>query len=208
MRLFVIGLTAILGSTFSGGPAGAWMTANRYGGSTLHAYGEGTVHTNAYGGSTAHGWDGGTTHTNTYGGTTSGTYGSGVTHTTESGATGYRPPYPAAPSYAPYHPPVAVPYYASGCPNCGGVAAGAVVGLAAGAAIASASSARAAGAYSSGYAAGTVNAPAAVGVNYANLPSGSVAVQKGGGTYYLNGNTWFQPEYGANGVYFRVVPAP
>ena len=27
-------------------------------------------------------------------------------------------------------------------------------------------------------------------------------------TYYLNGNTWFQPSYGANGVYYRVVPTP
>jgi hypothetical protein len=24
----------------------------------------------------------------------------------------------------------------------------------------------------------------------------------------LNGNTWFQPSYGANGVYYRVVPTP
>ena len=29
-----------------------------------------------------------------------------------------------------------------------------------------------------------------------------------GGTYYLCGNTWFKPSYGANGVYYRVVPAP
>ena len=28
------------------------------------------------------------------------------------------------------------------------------------------------------------------------------------GTYYLSGNTWFQPAYGANGVYYTVVPAP
>jgi len=27
-------------------------------------------------------------------------------------------------------------------------------------------------------------------------------------TYYLNGNTWFKPSYGANGVYYTVVPAP
>src|SRR5271169_326058 len=30
----------------------------------------------------------------------------------------------------------------------------------------------------------------------------------GGGTYYLCGNTWFSPAYGANGVYYHVVPAP
>jgi hypothetical protein len=29
-----------------------------------------------------------------------------------------------------------------------------------------------------------------------------------GTTYYLCGNTWFQPNYGANGVYYKVVPAP
>jgi hypothetical protein len=29
-----------------------------------------------------------------------------------------------------------------------------------------------------------------------------------GATYYLCGNTWFQPAYGANGVYYRVITAP
>ena len=29
-----------------------------------------------------------------------------------------------------------------------------------------------------------------------------------GQTYYLSGNTWFRPSYGANGVYYTVVPAP
>jgi hypothetical protein len=29
-----------------------------------------------------------------------------------------------------------------------------------------------------------------------------------GTTYYLCGNTWFQPMYGANGIYYRVVPTP
>ena len=27
-------------------------------------------------------------------------------------------------------------------------------------------------------------------------------------TYYLCGNPWFLPSYGANGVYYRAVPAP
>jgi len=35
-----------------------------------------------------------------------------------------------------------------------------------------------------------------------------VAVNKGGSTYYLNGNTWFKPAYGANGVHYVVVPTP
>jgi hypothetical protein len=29
-----------------------------------------------------------------------------------------------------------------------------------------------------------------------------------GATYYVCGNTWFSPAYGANGVYYRVVPTP
>jgi hypothetical protein len=30
----------------------------------------------------------------------------------------------------------------------------------------------------------------------------------GGLTYYNCGGTWFSPYYGANGVYYRVVPVP
>jgi hypothetical protein len=47
-----------------------------------------------------------------------------------------------------------------------------------------------------------------MGVNYAALPAGSMAITKNGITYYLSGNTWFQPSYGANGVFYRVVPTP
>ena len=47
-----------------------------------------------------------------------------------------------------------------------------------------------------------------MGLNYAALPAGSVLVNKNGITYYLNGNTWFKPSYGANGVYYTVVPTP
>src|SRR5882757_5291569 len=137
MKTIITGLTAMLAMTLAG-QAAAWAHANSMGGSTSHSYGEGTEHTNAYGGSTAHGWDGGTTHTNAAGGTTTGAYGAGAVHTTATGYSTYHPPYPATGAYAPYHPPVAVPYYASGCYNCGGAAAaGAVVGMATGAAIAS-----------------------------------------------------------------------
>jgi hypothetical protein len=137
-------------------PAGAWPSANRYGGSTSHSegetshtnayggssshsYGQGTEHTNAYGGSSAHAYRGGTEHTNAYGGTTSGAYGQGATHTYTSGATAYHPPGSASYSgYSAYHAPVAVPYYsASGCNGCA-AAAGAIVGATAGVAIASA----------------------------------------------------------------------
>jgi hypothetical protein len=47
-----------------------------------------------------------------------------------------------------------------------------------------------------------------MGNNYASLPAGAMKVNKNGQTYYLSGNTWLQPSYGANGVYYKVVPAP
>jgi hypothetical protein len=45
-------------------------------------------------------------------------------------------------------------------------------------------------------------------VVYAKLPAGAMSINKNGTTYYLSGNTWFQPLYGANGVYYKVVPTP
>jgi hypothetical protein len=65
-----------------------------------------------------------------------------------------------------------------------------------------------------GYAAGVAGAEAAavappvVGVSYAGLPPGAIAVSRFGVNYYLSGNTWYQPVYGANGIFYRVVPAP
>jgi len=228
--------------------AGAWASANRFGGSTSHSVGEtthenrwgggttheagvGTEHANVYGGSTAHSAYGGTEHTNMYGGRTEGEVGAGAYHTYPGGATYYHPP-GAYPVYPAYHPPVAVPYYASGCYGCA-AAAGAVVGMATGAAIASASSAAASSnAYAAGVAAGSSNTAAAtagaynagvaagaaaatppggnyvMGLNYAALPPGTAMIPKNGVTYYLSGNTWFKPSYGANGVYYTVVPTP
>jgi hypothetical protein len=86
-------------------------------------------------------------------------------------------------------------------------------------------------AYQSGYAAGATSAGAApppgttrtttttvtttagpatyvMGATYAALPAGSMAINKNGQTYYLNGNTWFLPAFGANGVHYTVVTAP
>jgi hypothetical protein len=150
-----------------------------------------------------------------YGGSTAGAYGAGAEHTYASGGTAYHPPYYGA-AYPAYHPPTTVNYYGSSCGNCGGwstagaVAAGAVVGMAAGAAVASAdANANASNAYSAGYAAGTASAPTyAMNAIYATLPGGCAQAQVQGGTYYVCGGTWFQPSYGANGVYYRVVPAP
>ena len=47
----------------------------------------------------------------------------------------------------------------------------------------------------------------ATGVNYAALPAGAMSVNKNGTTYYLSGNTWFKPAYGASGVYYTAVPS-
>jgi hypothetical protein len=53
-------------------------------------------------------------------------------------------------------------------------------------------------------------APAAyaMGGTYPKLPAGCISPTVQGSTYYLCGNTWFQPSYGANGVSYRVVPTP
>ncbi|MFO1206977.1 MAG: hypothetical protein U1E63_14865 [Burkholderiales bacterium] len=57
------------------------------------------------------------------------------------------------------------------------------------------------------YAAGAAGAYA-TGASYAAPPPGAIAVNRGGTTYYLSGNTWFKPLYGANGVHYQVVPTP
>jgi hypothetical protein len=44
-----------------------------------------------------------------------------------------------------------------------------------------------------------------VGAVFPTLPAGCISPKAG---YYLCGNTWFQPSIGANGVFYRVVPAP
>jgi hypothetical protein len=97
--------------------------------------------------------------------------------------------------------------------------------MAAGAAVASANTAAAtSNAYNAGVAAGRANTAAASGAaygagvaagasqasgtNYAALPAGAMAINRNGTTYYLSGNTWFQPAYGANGLYYTVVPTP
>ncbi|MDM0084921.1 hypothetical protein QTI17_30430 [Variovorax sp. J31P179] len=174
------------------GQAGAWASANRFGGHSSGGWG-GAEHTNAWGGSTSHSWDGATTHTNARGGTTTGVAGYGAVHTTAGGYSAYRPPAYGAAGYAPYHAPVAVPYYHAGCYDCAGaVAAGAVVGVAAGAAVATANR----------------GAVYPMGVSYARVPAGAVMVNRYGVDYYQVGDSWFRPFYGANGVYYTVVGAP
>jgi hypothetical protein len=235
IKRIVVGFMSLVITMLPSGPAWAWTHANSYGGrtahtygatahtnayggSTTHAYGEGTSHTNAYGGSTSHTYGGDTTHTNTYGGTTTGAYGEGAVHTNPYGATTYASGYDHyyGGSTAAYHPPVAVNSYAAGCYNCGGwatagaAAAGAAAGMAVGAAVgASAAAAQtqaaASNAYAAGYAAGATYAMGAI---YSTLPAGCTTAQVQNESYYLCGNTWFSPFYGASGVSYRVVPTP
>ncbi len=42
----------------------------------------------------------------------------------------------------------------------------------------------------------------------AALPAGCITPTVQGTTYYLCGNAWFSAAYGANGVYYHVVPGP
>ena len=68
----------------------------------------------------------------------------------------------------------------------------------------------------SAFAAGLAGAAVSAGVAsryamnsvYAALPEGCAQQFVGGLTYYGCRGTWFASAYGANGVYYRVVPAP
>ncbi len=217
---------------------GSTSMSDRWGGSATHTAGEGTTATSAYGGtasheegsgqtdfskdgdSATHTYGEGTSATNAYGGSAYHAEGSGYTsYTSADGATAYHSPYygTAAPVY---HPPAPVNYYGSSCYNCAAAdagaaaVAGAVVGVAAGEAAASnqaAANANTTNAYNAGYNAAAANASATfvMGNVYAQLPSGCISPPvAGGATYFLCGNTWFQPASGANGVFYRVVPAP
>jgi len=99
-----------------------------------------------------------------------------------------------------------VPYYAAGGCNGCAAAAGAVVGATAGVVVASADvTATANGVANPGMAAPVTYV---MGANYAKVPSGCATPSVQGQKYYLCGNTWFQPTYGANGLYYRVTPTP
>jgi hypothetical protein len=223
MRTTFIGLASLLSTMLVGGPVAAWSHANRWGGSSGGGFGSWT-HSSAWGTSTSHTAGFGTSHTNVYGGTFSHYTGGGWSKTGAYGGTAYGDAHyggayyyhPPAGYYPAYHPPTTVNYYGSGCYDCGGwstagaAAAGAALGVAAGSAIASANTAAAtSNAYSAGYAAGSAASPTYVmGAIYGTLPSGCVNTSVHGGTYYLCGSTWFKPSYGANGVYYTVVPTP
>lgn len=217
------------GATFHAPGSDSTTRTNAYGGSATHTYGEGTTATGAYGGTAYHQEGSGQTEMQgAYGGTATHYAGYGTVGTSAYGNTAYHSPYYGGAIYPAYHPPTTVNYYGSGCYNCGGwsTAGAAATGLVVGAAIATAAttSANAANttnaynagvaagssnAYSAGYVAGANNAMAyTMGGIYPTLPAGCMTPSVGGVSYYLCGNNWFLPSYGANGVYYRVVAAP
>jgi len=59
-----------------------------------------------------------------------------------------------------------------------------------------------------GAAVGALATAAAIGATYGYLPSGCAYSPFGGAAYYNCGGYWVRPAYGANGVYYTVVPAP
>jgi hypothetical protein len=200
--------------TASGGD-GSWSAQGYRGGSA--SGGGGSWSGSSYRGGTASGGDGSWHATGAAGGTASG--GGGSWHATGAyGNTAYGGyNHYGGSYYYGYHPPVVTnSYYAHGCYNCGGWNTGAawaagVTGLAAGAAVgAAAASSASANAYAAGVAAGAAAATPAYVMNdlYAALPPGCTPTQISGVSYFRCGATWFAPTYGANGTFYRVVPAP
>jgi hypothetical protein len=167
---------------------GSWSSQSASGRTNSGSYG-----TTAYGTHYATGSYGGAVATNNghWAAENNGQYAYGTRY---SGATVYG---------GAYHPPAVVnQYYGTGCYNCGGWGGGAAVaagvaGVAVGAAV-GAAAANAAVA-NSAYAPGDV---------YAALPYGCGYAPYAGMAYYNCGGTWFVPGYGANGLYYRVVPPP
>jgi hypothetical protein len=110
-------------------------------------------------------------------------------------------------SWTAVHSPTVVNQYNTGCYSCGGwsaagaAAAAGVTGLAVGTAVGATAAAAAARppVYTTPYVLGDV---------YAALPVGCAYSPYGGSAYYNCAGTWFSPYYGANGMYYRVVPVP
>jgi hypothetical protein len=208
MNTIIMGFTGLLITALACGPVGAWSHSGAYGSASG---GGGSWSASGASGGSASGGGGSWTASSPTGTTAyhSSTYSTTAYHTSTTGTTAYY-----GGTYAAYHPPTTVNYYGSSCSNCGGwstagaAAAGAAVGMATGAAVASANTAATSSAYSAGYSAGAANTAYAMGAIYPTLPAGCVASSVHGTTYYQCSTTWFQPSYGANGVYYRVVPTP
>ncbi len=235
MKPIVIAAGALLMGTLWNNPAGAWASANRYGGSTTHSYGEtshtnayggstshsygeGTEHSNMYGGSSEHAYGGGTEHTNAYGGSTSGAYGQGATHTnmyggSTSGAYGEGATHTYASGATVYHPPAygtggyaGYPAYHPPVAVPYYAAQGCYGCAAAAGAIVGATAGVAAGVAVAGAAAPPPAYYAPAPVAYAALPAG--CAYRPFPHEYDCGGMWLAAAYGANGVYYYPVPTP
>jgi len=194
---------------FSYGGGGSFHHENAWGGGMTHVAGVGTVGHTADGGTASHAYGSGETHaTNAWGQSATHYAGYGTTYSGYSGA--YHGDGYYGGSYVGYHPTTAVNVYGAGCYYCGGwnAAGAAAAGVVVGAAVASATTAAAtSNAYSAGVAAGA-SAAYAMGAVYATLPAGCSPGTVNSQNYYVCGSAWLQPGFGANGVYYRVVPTP
>ncbi|WP_097139769.1 MULTISPECIES: hypothetical protein [unclassified Pseudomonas] len=202
------------GSASGGG--GSWRASSNRGGTA--SGGGGSWSGSGYRGGSASGGGGNWHGTGAEGGLAYG--GEGSWHAQGAygaSASGY---HPATYGTRYYHPPTTV-IASSGCYNCGyhndvSPAAAAAVGMVAGAAIAtvanqSAVASASNNAYGAGYSAGMMaSAPPTMpmGSTFVSLPSGCGLRTVSGGTFYQCGNSWVRPAYGANGVFYTVVPMP
>jgi len=191
------------------GNSSSWHAADGRGGTA--SGGDGSWNATGARGGTASGGDGSWNATGYRGGTASG--GDGYWHGTGANGTtvygGYNHYYGGV--YSTYHPPTVVNVYGDGCYDCGGwnAAGAAAVGLAAGTAIGAASAnAATQNAYAAGVAAGSAGNVYSMGAIVGTLPPACVDSPANGQTYYFCNGTWFKPSFGANGVYYRVVPVP
>jgi hypothetical protein len=201
------GATGTYGTTSSGehyatSSRGGSATAQNGSWSAIGANGHtnsGTYGTTAYGTHYATGSYGGAVATN-----------DGHWAAEDNGNYAYGSHYAGSTTYAgAYHPPTVVnQYYGTGCYNCGGwsaagaAAAGAAAGVALGTAIGVAAASPPPAAVP------VVVAPYAIGDVYVALPQGCTYAPVGGKAYYACNGAWFHPYYGANGLYYAVVPAP
>lgn len=207
---------------YASGGDGSWNATGARGGTA--SGGDGSWSGESARGGTASGGGGSWNANGAYGGSASG--GDGSWHATGAdGTTAYGGPNNAyyGGTYNTYHPPVTVnTTYEEGCNDCGGwsAAGAAAVGLAAGVAVGAAvasndeavvNSTNTTNAYDAGVAAGVAAAStsAPVGAIYTTLPATGCNPTTVDNTQLFNcGGVWFQPSYGANGVFYRVVPAP
>jgi hypothetical protein len=218
--------TGYYGHASASGGGGSWSADTNRGGTA--SGGGGSWNAKGAEGGNASGGDGSWSAHSAYGGNASG--GEGSWHATGAEGTqasgGYHEPtqvngaYPHAYGgtyYSGYHPPTTVDYYGNSCGNCGGwtggaAAAAGAMGLAAGAAVgASETAANEAASNSAAYSAGVATGEGIAtppGGIYTKLPPNCAYQAVGTKNYFNCGNMWLTAAYGANGLYYKVVPAP